>query len=223
MTTDTHGNLKDEEGYQITPPAHWGFLPAGDAGVTRKVTSRSECWRVVFKKGRRTMSKGVWAPKAAIIRAKQEMEATRSTASYQKQKVYNAERREKKQQAYEVEFCEEVGKFLNFHPSYQPVAKAMSIMVTQHAIPVGSGTVARTEMIPIKERASRAVIAWMRHQTTAYDNMRIAKIKGERRAVRRMLAEQSTRLLNNYRKGLPIDSSCPLKIALEKVIQNQSK
>ena len=55
----------------------------------------------------------------------------------------------------------------------------------------------------------------MRHQTTAYDNMQIARIKGERRAVRRMLAEQSTKLLNNYRKGLPIPMSCPLKKALE--------
>jgi len=48
--------------------------------------------------------------------------------------------------------------------------------VSQHATPVGSGTVARTERIPIQQRAESAVIAWMRHQTTAYDNMKIARV-----------------------------------------------
>jgi hypothetical protein len=45
------------------------------------------------------------------------------------------------------------------------------VVVTTHAAPVGSGTVARTERIPIERRAEAAVIAWMRHQTTAYDNL----------------------------------------------------
>ncbi|WP_066627684.1 DUF2293 domain-containing protein [Labilibacter marinus] len=221
VTSDKAGKLKDEEGYPITPPSHWSFLAAGDAGVTRKVTARSECWRVVFKKGRRTMSKGIWAPTVSIQRAQQEMEATRSTETYQKQKVYNKKRREEKQQSYEVEFCQEVEKYLHFHATYQSIAKALSILVTKHAIPVGSGTVARTAMIPIEQRAAKAVIAWMRHQTTGYDHMKIAHIKGERRAVRRMLAEQSTKLLNHYRKGNPIPVTCPLKKALEKNILQQ--
>ena len=36
---------------------------------------------------------------------------------------------------------------------------------------LGSGTVARTERIPIHEWAEAAVIAWMRHQTTGYEQM----------------------------------------------------
>jgi hypothetical protein len=88
--------------------------------------------------------------------------------------------------------------------------------VTAHATPVGSGTVARTVMIPIEERASKAVIAWMRHQTTGYDHMKIARIKGERRAVRRQLAERSTQLLKIYRQGAPIPADCPLMKALMK-------
>ncbi len=222
VNIDKNGQLTDDYGVLLTPPKGWDFLPAGDAGITRKVTANGDCWRVVFKKGRRTMSKGIWASARIIEAAKNEMESKRSTETYQKQKVYNAERREKKQQAYEVEFNIAVEKFLHFHLKYQSIAKAMSILVTQHAIPVGSGTVARTAMIPIEERASRAVIAWMRHQTTAYDNMKIDRIKGERRAVRRMLAEKSTQLLNTYRKGLPIAIHCPLKKALEQMIQKQS-
>ncbi|SMO42387.1 Uncharacterized conserved protein [Saccharicrinis carchari] len=218
VTSNKTGQLFDAKGQLLSPPSQWSFLPAGDAGVTRKVTANGKYWRVVFKKGRRIMSKGVWAPTQVIEMAKKEMEATRSTDDYLKKKEYNAKRRKKQQQAYEIEFCAEVEKFLNFHSDYAPVARAMAILVTRHAVPVGSGTVARTAMIPVHERAARAVIAWMRHQTTAYDHMKIARIKGERREVRRMLAQESTRLMNNYRRGLPIPFTCPLKKALDKII-----
>ena len=32
--------------------------------------------------------------------------------------------------------------------------------------------------IPIEQRAEAAVIAWLRHQTTAYDHMTIERVKG---------------------------------------------
>ena len=64
-------------------------------------------------------------------------------------------------------------------------------------------------------RAEAAVIAWMRHQTTAYDRMSIARIKGERREVRRRLAERSRQLLAQYRSGGEPDTlRCPLARAL---------
>ena len=43
----------------------------------------------------------------------------------------------------------------------------------------------QNEANPCQERAEAAVIAWMRHQTTAYETMKIARIKGGRRQVRR--------------------------------------
>ena len=86
--------------------------------------------------------------------------------------------------------------------------------MTQHATPVGSGTVARTQRIPIERRAESAVIAWLRHATTAYDNMNIPRIRGKRREVRRMLAEQSRRLLEKYRAGSAADPTCPLRQTL---------
>ena len=55
----------------------------------------------------------------------------------------------------------------------------------------------------------------MRHQTTAYDGMVIPRIKGERRRVRRMLAERSKLLLSRYRRGeAPQEGRCPLVSAL---------
>ena len=88
--------------------------------------------------------------------------------------------------------------------------------MTEHATPVGSGTVARTQRIPVERRAESAVIAWLRHETTAYDNMKIARVKGKRREVRRLLAERSRRLLKRYRAGDDVDPlECPLRQALQ--------
>ena len=104
--------------------------------------------------------------------------------------------------------------FLNFHPKYVDLAKQMAKVVTEHATPVGSGTVARTKRIPVEQRAEAAVIAWMRHQTTAYDSMTVPRVKGKRREVRRMLAGHSKKLLSQYRRGESAAVDCPLQRAL---------
>jgi uncharacterized membrane-anchored protein len=74
--------------------------------------------------------------------------------------------------------------------------------------------VAQTTRIPIERRAEAAVIAWLRHATTGYEGMVIPRIKGKRK-VRRMLAEQSMKLLSAYRTSEAVDlTSCPLATAL---------
>ncbi len=211
------GELTGPNGETLKPPTDWTFLPAGDAGITRKVTSKGLYWRVEIKKGRRTISLGIWAPETTILLAQQEVQQIRLTDEYKKKQTYAADRREKKQTEYEADFCLAIERFLDFHPNYKALEKRLATAVTIHAIPVGSGTVARTQLIPIEERAAHAVIAWMRHQTTAYENLKIARVKGERRAVRRSLAQQSVELLANYREGRPVSESCPLQKALSKL------
>lgn len=205
------GELIGQKDEIVTPPLGWNFLPAGDAGITRKVTSKGAFWRVEVKKGRRTISLGIWAPENTITQAKQEVQEIRLTDEYKKKQTYAVERREKRQVEYDAEFCRAVERFLDFHSIYKELEKKLAKAVTVHAIPVGSGTVARTQKIPIEERAALAVIAWMRHQTTAYDNLKIARIKGERRAVRRSLAQQSSAILTNYREGRMATENCPLQ------------
>lgn len=213
-----HGQLIGQQGELLSPPVGWAFLPAGDAGITRKVTSQGAFWRVEVKKGRRTMSMGIWAPETTIARAKQAVQEVRLTDDYKKKQVYAVERREKKQVQYDAEFCQAVEQFLNFHSIYKELEQKLAKAVTVHAIPVGSGTVARTQMIPIEERAALAVMAWMRHQTTDYDNLNIARVKGERRAVRKSLAQQSGALLASYREGRMMDPQlCPLQRAIRKL------
>lgn len=210
------GGLIDENGKKITPPVDWGFLPAGDAGVTRKVTSKGPVWKVQVRIGRRIISKGIWASSEIIEESIKEVEALRSTESYQKKLEQGLKRRNRIQEEYEKEFFHEIRSFLNFAPIYKDLETRLAEAVTAHAIPVGSGTVARTSMIPIEERASRAVIAWLRHQATAYDSMKIQRIKGKRREVRRMLAAHSIELLKPYREGSETSPDCPLKKALDK-------
>lgn len=214
VTLAANGRLLDENGQPVTPPEGWAFLPAGDAGVTRKVSSAGAFWRVQVKMGRRIISKGLWAPKDTIELAVLQMQSTRQTELYQKKVEAAKRRREKIQTEYVDDFCNQVERFLNFHPIYKDMGAKMAKLISLHATPVGSGTVARTATISIEERASRAVIAWMRHQTTAYDQMPIARIKGERRRVRRILAQRSVELLESYRKGEPIKIDCPLHEAL---------
>jgi hypothetical protein len=120
-----------------------------------------------------------------------------------------------KQGEYVEDFHQAVVHFLAFHARNAELSERLATAVTEHTTPVGSGTVARTQRIPIEQRAEAAVIAWMRHQTTAYDHLAIPRVKGKRREVRRMLAQKSKALLNVYRTGEPSDrAQCPLARAL---------
>jgi len=209
------GTLIGANGEKVVPPADWTFLPAGDAAITRKVKTKDIYWKVQTQIGRRIISKGIWAPAVTITQAQQEVETLRASESYQNKLAADRNRRAQKQNEYEQEFYLAVRAFLAFAPRYEDMEKAIAEAVTTHAIPVGSGTVARTAMIPIEERAAKAVIAWMRHQTTGYDSMQIARIKGERRQVRRMLAQRSNELLRAYREGRNPAPACPLHTFLQ--------
>ena len=214
ISQSKEGILLNDKGEKLVPPAGWVFLKAGDAAITRKVTDKKEFWRVQVKKGRRLISLGVWAPEDNIREARQLVEQMRQSPGYQKKRTYDIKRRHQKQADYTLAFAAAVEEYLHFDKRYHDLQQQMAEAITQHAVPVGSGTVARTEQIPIEERASKAVIAWMRHQTTAYDNLSIPRVKGERRAVRRQLAAHSVTLLSRYRRGEDSWAGCPLIKAL---------
>lgn len=206
--------VRNASGKLQAVPSGWSLLPPGDAGMTRRVKAAGEHWLVQEKKGRRTFSKGIWAPTATIERIRAELEAERGTEAYAKRKQAASVRRDEVQGEYVEDFASAVLKFLNFHPAQRELAEQLTQAVTEHATPVGSGTVARTKRIPIEQRAEAAVIAWMRHQTTGYDSMAIPRVRGKRREVRRMLAARSSELLAQYRRGSAMSATCPLRQAL---------
>jgi hypothetical protein len=210
----SQNTIRAADGRILTIPDGWILLPPGDAALTRRVKAAGNHWVVQEKKGRKIFSRGVWASAATIERIRSDLEAERSTEGFAKKKKADARRREKAQAEYVEDFLGAVVSFLAFHPNHADLADRLAKAVTDHATPVGSGTVARTKRIPVEQRAEAAVIAWMRHQTTGYDGMVIPRVKGKRREVRRMLAQRSKQLLECYRDGEPIGEGCPLKTAL---------
>lgn len=208
--------VRAPDGRVLTIPNEWACLPPGDAGLTRRVKAAGPSWQVIEKVGRKEFSKGLWAPKENIDGARAQLEAERATPAYAKKMAAAKVRRDADQAEYVEDFGAAVRKFLRFTPQFATLEVSVAQLVTVHATPVGSGTVARTERIPIERRAESAVIAWMRHQTTAYDSMKIARVKGERREVRRHLAEISRAVLDLHRgRVVHPPSSCPLCSAVK--------
>jgi hypothetical protein len=195
-------------------PAGWQLLPPGDAGLTRRVKAAGPTWTIREPKGRKLFSRGLWAPGDTIARERAKLEQEREDPRWAQRLDAGRRRRDAAQAAYVEEFFAAVYRFLAFAPRHRELAALVAKAITDHAVPVGSGTVARTQRIPIERRAEAATIAWLRHQTTAYDTMAIPRVRGMRREVRRMLAEQSRRVLARYRNGEAIDDGCVLRRAL---------
>lgn len=199
------------DGTRHAAPQGWDCLPPGDAGLTRRVKLAGPSWAIIERRGRKAFSKGLWAPRENIEAARAALEAERGTKTYAAKRAASTARREKQQSAYVVSFEAEVLSFLRFAERYASLARYVARAVTAHATPVGSGTVARTQRIPVERRAEAAVIAWMRHQTTAYDKMTIRRVAGERREVRRELASLSRAVLDLHRRDAAhARAACPL-------------
>lgn len=203
------------DGTPRTPPVDWECLPPGDAALTRRVKQAGPSWTVQEKRGRKIFSQGLWAPRENIAAARSALVAERGTETYARRRQADLVRRERTQDAYVRTFAEEVLAFLDFAPVHAAMARRLAELVTAHATPVGSGTVARTQRIPVAQRAEAAVIAWMRHQTTAYDNLQIPRVKGMRRQVRRELAGVAKTILLRHRTAEEHSAAqCPLCQAL---------
>jgi hypothetical protein len=208
-------HVLNERGALEPVPDDWSLLPPGDAALSRRIKQDGPSLTVIEVKGRKRFSKGIWAPAARIEALRAELARERAAPAYQKRLDAGRERRERTEEAYAGNFADAVLAYLNFHPRHAEIAKAVATLIAEHATPVGSGTVARTKRIPIEERAEAATIAWLRHQTTAYDSMHIPREKGRRREVRRMLAQRSVQLLEKYRTDRSFDSAqCPLARAV---------
>ncbi len=203
------------KGETIKIPDSWVLLEPGDAALSRRIKKDGPTWTMKEKKGRRLFSKGIWAPADRIEALRAELAQERLDPSYQKKLDAGRKQRENEQVAYAADFESSVRHYLSFAPAYTTLAASMAKQIADHATPVGSGTVARTKRISIEQRAEAATIAWMRHQTTAYDDMVIPRIKGQRREVRKQLAMRSKQLLNDYRSGASRPQSCPLAAAVK--------
>ena len=203
------------QGEILAVPAGWELVRPGDAALSRRIKADGPTWVVKKPKGRKVFSEGIWAPGDRIAQIREALAEERADPAYERRLTAGRARRAQAEEAYGAEFRAAVETFLGFHPRYQVLAAKMAGRIVAHAVPVGSGTVARTKRIPLEARAEAATIAWMRHQTTGYDAMHIPREKNRRREVRRLLAGRSKELLGRYRRGDAIDpATCPLARAL---------
>ena len=209
------GTVRTPGGEVLKAPQGWILVLPGDPALTRRIKAAGPHWVVQERRGRKVFSRGIWTDEAIVLKIQHALEAERSTESHARKLAAGARRREKIQTAYVEDFHGAVLNFLGFAPAWTELAEQLASVVTAHTTPVGSGTVARTQRIPVERRAEAAVIAWMRHQTTAYDSMNIPRVKGARREVRRMLAQRSREMLACYRSAKETPpADCPLREAL---------
>src|SRR5262245_43783835 len=154
----TPNTVRSADGVVLPVPEGWVLLPPGDAALTRRVKAAGDHWVVQQKRGRKVFSRGVWA--ATIERVRAELAAERSTERFARKKEADSRRRKEVQAQYVEDFHGAVVDFLGFHQGHAAFADRLAGAVTDHATPVGSGTVARASRIPLRRRAEAAVIAW---------------------------------------------------------------
>lgn len=197
------------QGDLLAVPEDWALLPPGDAALSRRIKQDSPTWTVKEKKGRKEFSHGIWAPADRIELLQTARTLEKAEPAYKRQLEAGRTRRAKAEVAYSEDFTLALRDYLNFHSRYALLADRLSQLIAAHAVPVGSGTVARTKRIPIEQRAEAATIAWLRHQTTAYDHMNIPRVKGARREVRPIKRRRRPR--SQTRKETAIAAAPPLQ------------
>ncbi len=196
-------------------PGHWTLLPPGDPGLTGRVKKTGPHWVIQEKRGRKLFSRGVCADASRIAAIREALSVEREDPAYARKLEAGRRKRAVEQEQYDEDFYGAVRRFLAFAAPHDALEQQLARAIADHAVPVGSGTVARTKRIPIEQRAEAATIAWLRHATTDYDDMNIARVKGLRREVRRMLAERSRQLLGRYRRGEAVSpETCALRRGL---------
>src|SRR5215469_12669053 len=89
----TPNTVRAADGTVLAVPDGWALLPPGDAALTRRVKEVGDHWVVQETKGRKTFSRGVWAPATTIDRIRAELEVERATDGHAKRKAADARRR----------------------------------------------------------------------------------------------------------------------------------
>ena len=126
-------------------PDDWVLVPPGDPGLTRRVKAGGSCYVVQERRGRRTFSRGVWAPGARVEAVRAALEAERAAPSYAKKQAAAAQRRERKQSAYVDEFAESTINlrcWIWVHPTERWTVKDTAMRNTKRALDAAGITIA---------------------------------------------------------------------------------
>src|SRR4051794_30234658 len=87
--------VRTADGRVVAVPDGWELVPPGDPGLTRRIKAAGPSWTVQEKKGRKTFSRGVWAPAATVASIRADLLAERDTPAYAKKQEAALRRRER--------------------------------------------------------------------------------------------------------------------------------
>jgi hypothetical protein len=181
---------------------HLVFLPAGDTALTRRARQASRLSAVVvrFSRSRRRHErKGLLVEQAAIEQAEQQCLSDEDARARRRDR--DRVRREAADEMFQQELAEHIGRLF---PGCPP---ARAAQISQHTSVRSSGRVGRSAagraLDP--DAVTRAVVASVRHEDTAYDELLMA---GTPRAeAREQIRADIDRVLDRWRqptaKGAP--------------------
>jgi hypothetical protein len=173
---------------------HLVFLPAGDATLTRRAKKASRLSAVVVRFSRtrkRYERQGLLVEEAAIEQAEQECLSDEEARARRRER--DRERREVADERFQADLAEHIGRLF---PGCPPQRAAE---ISRHTGTRGSGRVGRSAagraLDP--DAVTRAVIASIRHEDTAYDELLMAGVPREE--ARQRIRADIDRVLERWR------------------------
>ena len=166
--------IKIWPGQSVKIPSKYVAVLPSDPYLTRKIKSLSDTVFLKMRKGRQYSSVvTMFAPKEAVEEAEKLAEASQEERAKKRKaaRAYQA-KRENEHQADMVVTMRRV---------FPKMPAEIAPKIVQHAFEVSSGRVGRTRMLDTKEKIRLAVVAYIRHNRTRYDEL-LANGYGRREA-----------------------------------------
>jgi hypothetical protein len=181
---------------------HLVFLPAGDAALTRRAKKASRLSTVVvrFSRSRKRYERqGLLVERAAIEEAERQCLSDEEARARRRER--DRQRREVADESFQQELAGQIGLLF---PGCPPVRAAA---ISQHTGARGSGRVGRSAagraLDP--DAVTRAVVASVRHEDTAYDELLMSGVPREE--ARERIRDDIDRVLDEWRR--PVSGGPP--------------
>ncbi|RSM68851.1 DUF2293 domain-containing protein [Actinoplanes sp. ATCC 53533] len=174
---------------------HLVFLPAGDPALTRRAKKASQLSAVVvrFSRSRKRYERqGLLVEEAAVEQAERQCLSDEEARARRRER--DRERREAADESFQQELADQIGRLFPGCPPQRAAA------ISRHTGARGSGRVGRSAAGRALDldAVTRAVIAAVRHEDTAYDDLLMAGVPREQ--ARERIRSDIDRVLERWRR-----------------------
>lgn len=172
------------------------YLPRGDAALSRRARKESEQTAIVYRYNRsqkRRERQGILIQPAALEKAKEQCLADEEERKKRRQK--DRKRRARKELSYQERFAEKIRELYPNCPSGVPHE------IASHACEVSSGRVGRCKDAKEldAEMIRRAVVAYIRHNETFYDELFGTEYMYKKDEARELVADIIRKVLEEWK------------------------